>query len=414
MALSSGSGIYNSFDRGTSLEDTAVRDVSELMFAALNVHPGTLINLIASEKPVANRKHEWVEQTLNPSKVTLVAKAVTGVENGDTETVFKTSAADAALLTEGDLLKNVTANVNEILQVTAVDSSTYEHTVVRGYGASAGSTDHSAGDEFEVMPARQEGSSIGSDRTRDRTTRYNWTQIFDTAVKISRTMMNTQMYNVPDEFKNSLMNRTLELKNQINYAMINSTAIEGGGSPSSTVYGSMSGIIPMLLTGGDIEATSYTTASAGTVIDPTTALTYDALSDLIGVCAISNGNRDGNYVIATNQTEFEVMSTWPDGQVRRQYSPNGQQYGAFVDSVMSKSGIPAKVILEPDVPPGHLLVLDVNRIKLRPLQNSAMLMYVDDLGTSGNDYQQARLVAEWTLEIHNADVAHGIMNALAD
>lgn len=409
MTLATGSGIYNSFDIGTTLENTDVRDVSQLMFTALNTHPGSLLSMIASASPVHNRKHEWVEQDLNPGTVTY--DTTDGDIDGSASTTRFDTGGNLNGLKVGDFLKNKTQNIPEIMQVTAITDES-NVTVERGYGATVGSTAHADTDVFEIIPAAQEGSSIGDDMTRDRTTRYNYTQIFDTAIKISRTMLNTQMYNVTDEFANSLMNRTIELKNKINYAMLNSVAKVSGGAPSSTTYGSIHGIIPMLMCGGNIEASTYTSSSAGTVIDPTTSLTYDALSDLIGVCAIQNGNRDGNYVVATGQAQYENIASWPDSQVRRQYSGSGQQFGAFVDSVMTKQGISAKVVLEPDVPIGHLLVLDTNRIRVAPLQNSAMLMYIDELGTSGNDYKQARLVAEWTLEMHNADKAHGIMNAL--
>ena len=408
MTLATGAGIYNSFDRGASLADTAVRDVSPLMFAALNTHPGSLLSMIATEAPVTNRKHEWVEQSLNPSVVTTSTGSDT-IEGGTGGVTFNVaSAAEAALVKIGDLLKNKTQNIPEIMQVT--DKSSTALTVTRGYGYSVASSSHAASDKFEIMPVAQEGSSIGLDQTRDRTTRYNWTSILDTAVIISRTMMNTSMYNVPDEFQNSLMNRTIELKNKLNYSALNSVPVQAAGAPSSGNYGSMAGIIPMLMMAGNVENTS---AQTGTNIDSsTTTLTYDSVSDLVGVCAVTNGNRDGNYIVAVGMAQYEVIATWPDSQVRRQYSATGQQYGGYVDTIMTKQGIPAKVVLEPDVPIGHLLVLDTNRIKLRPLANSAMLMYVDELGFNGNDYKQARLVAEWTLEMHNAELAHGIMNAL--
>lgn len=416
MALETGAGYYNSFDRGTSLADTAYRDVSALMFASLNSHPGNLISRIASAAPVPNRKHEWVETPLNATTVTLVGTDVNGIEdgNGAGDVYITLSAADAALVKVGDILKNRTQNIDELMQVTVNASGVL--TVTRGYGASvaggtAGGT-HAVGDKFEVMPVDQESSAIGSDQSRNRLTRYNRTTIFSKAIKLSRNMMLTDMYNVSDEFMWQLEQITSVLKNQINYSFLNSTAVQGGGGPSSTNYASMTGIIPLILQGGNVEATGYTAAASGTVIDPTTSLTYDALSDLIGVIAYTNGNRDGNFVVATGQAQYETIATWPDSQVRRQYGANGQTYGGFVDSVMTKQGISADVILEPDIPVGHLLVLDTSRVQLRPFKNSAMLMYVDDLGFNGNDYKQARLVAEWTLELHNADTAHGIMNAL--
>jgi len=404
MALTA-SSVWASFDRGTSLADTAVRDVSPLLFAALNSHPGSLAARIKKGDPVGNRKAEWVEQALNPDTVTLDGTNA-NVDGSASNATFAVTSGQQLRLKVGDLLKNKTQNIAEVMQVTVITSAT-DITVTRGYGMTDGSASHANGDVFEIIPAAQEGSAIGSDRTKARTTRYNYTQIFDTAVQISRTMMNTNMYNVSDEFANSVANRTIELKNRINYTMLNGVA---SAAASDSVYGSMMGIIPMILAAGDVTASA---AATGTNIDSsTTSLTYDALSDLIGVCSIANGNRGGNYVVVTGQAQYENIATWPDGQIRRQYGTSGMTYGGTVDAVISKQGITASVMLEPDVPIGNLVVLDLNRIELCPLANSAMLMYVDDLGTAGNDYKQARLVAEWTLKMHNADLAHGIMNAL--
>jgi len=403
MALTA-SSVWATFDRGTSLTDTAQRDVSPLMMAALNTHPGSLIAMIKKGNPVSNRKSEWVEDSLNPDTVQLEGGG-SNVDGSASNTTFSVHTGESARLKVGDRLKNRTQNIAEVLLVTAITSDA-EVTVERGYGSTSGSASHADDDVFEINPAAQEGSAIGSDRTRSRVTRYNYSQIFDTAVKISGTAMNTAMYNVPDEFAHSVAQRTIEVKNRLSYALINGIA---SAAPSDSVYGSMGGLIELINTGGDVE----TPGSAGSNVDSsTTSLTYDSVSDLVGTCAISNGNRDGNYVIATGQAQYENIATWPDSQVRRQYAGSGQTYGGFVDTLVTKQGITAKIVLEPDMPVGRLLLLDLNRIELKPFQNRAWSMYVDPLGLSGNDFKQARLVGEWTLHAHNADKAHGMMTAL--
>lgn len=406
MALSAYAG-YASYDVGTSLGRTDVRDVSPLMFAALQ-QDHDLISRIKVGAPATNQKAEWVEQSLNPDSIVLEA-GTSSVEDGATETLFTATAAEIATVKIGDLLKNKTQNIAEVLQVTAKPTST-TLTVVRGHGATSGSASHAAGNEFWVMPGNQQGSARGTDRTKSRVTRYNWTQILDVDVQVSRTMMNTAMYNVADEFTSSVAQRTIEAKRYLANAIINS-ATQGSTAPSDTVYPYMSGLIEMINYSGDPMTPA--SANTATIDSSTTTLTYDALSDLVGLIYTQGGAGAGsNLLIITGQAQYEVIATWPDSQVRRQYGPQGQQYGGFVDSIMTKQGIAADVMLEPYVPVGRLLVVDLNRIELAPLANSAWNMYSSPLGEAGNDFQGARLLGEWTIKVHNAGAAHGMMTAL--
>lgn len=404
MALSA-SSVWSSFDRGTSLADTAVRDVSPIMFAALNL-PFGISSRIKIGAPVTSRKAEWVQETLNPNTVTLNATAA-NVDGSASNTTFAVSTGQSGRLKVGDLIKNKTRGAGgEVMQVTAITSDS-DITVTRGFGSTSGSTAHADADVFEIMPADQEGSPAGTDRTRARTTRYNFTQIFSTDVKLSGSMLATNMYNVPDEFTNSVKKRTIEVRKRLDYTVVNGIA---SAAPSDTVYGTMGGVIEMINTGGDIS----TPGSAGTNVDSTTtALTYDKLSDLIGTLH-DNGNSTGNFLIATNRTEYEVVATWPDSQVRRQYNTTGATYGGFVDKIVTKQGISADVMLTPEVPVGYLLVMDLGRIELNPMQGRAWNMYTNKVGDNRDDFAAARLLGEWTLKMHNADTAHGMMTALAD
>jgi len=383
------------------------------MYAALNL-PFGISSRLTIGAPVTNRKAEWVEDSLNPDTITLEADNGT-VEGNATNTAFGvvTGTALATNAKIGDLVKNKTRNAGgEVMQITAIASAN-QYTVTRNYGlsfgavAGTGSTDHADGDVFEVMPASQEGSSIGSDRTKARVTRYNYTQILDTPIQMSGTMLNTNMYNVASELQHSVMNRTIEVKKRLDYTIINSAA---SAAPSDSVYGTMAGLIELIEKAGDISTPGSNT---DTIDSSTTALTYDALSDVVGNI-YDEGNGTGRFLIATNRTEYEVMSLWPEGQMRRNYSGTGQQYGQYVDSIVTKQGITCEAILAPEVPPGILMVLDLNRIELCPMQGRAWNMYVDPVGFNGNDYAQWRMLGEWTIKMHNAGKAHGLMTALAD
>lgn len=404
--------MFYTWDIGTSLNRTDIRSVSELMMAALNPYGGegakinSLVEVLKKGSPINNFKHEWIEEDLNPGAVIMASGS--DVDGSTTGTTFVCSNLETVRV--GDYLRNMSKNIDEVMRVTAINTSTKTLTVERGFGVTDASDGHAEGDMFRIMNVSPQGSQLGDDMTRPRRTRYNYTHILTKDIVISRTVLETAMYNVKDEFENSLKKRIIEIKNDLNDNVINSI---GSPEPDANTRGSMHGIIPMIKTGGDITRTSYIAPAAGTNIDPTTTLTFDALSDLIGLVAVKNGNRSGNYVVATGQEQYEIISTWPAGQVRRQYSGTGQTYGEYVDAIITKQAIEAKVVLDTNIPPGHLLVLDVDRIVLRPLGQSALLIYTGNLGDNGNDFKWGRLVAEWTVEVHNADKAHAIMPNLS-
>lgn len=382
MALSV-SSVWSSFDNASGMD---IRDVSPILLAALN-SKHDLISRIKVGAPVTNRKAEWIEQSLNPGKVTA------GEAMDNSETTFTLASGHGSRVKVGDLLIPTEAGKTEVMQVTAISGD--DLTVTRGYGSTSAET-HSDAKDFRILPANQEGSSAGADRTRQRSSRYNYTQIFDIDVLLSDTALNTAWYNVPDEFLNSIQHRTIEIRDRMSDAVLNGII---GAAPGDSAYGTMGGII------------EYVSANSNAKDTSTTTLTYDALSDVVGTI-YDNGNTDGNFVVAVPRSQYEVIANWPDSQIRRQYGPNGQAYGGFVDKIVTKQGIYADVVLEPFMPASNLLVLDTNRVEINPMQNRAWKMYVSEVGEARNDYKAGRLVGEWTLRIWNPDTAHGLMTAL--
>lgn len=416
MTLAAGTG-FATYERGGAwqVNDSAPRDISKLFLSALREDHG-LVSKFSVGEAFTNEKHEWFEDAINPDKITLVAGS-SSVEDGDSTTLFTGSAAHIKTVKVGDRLKNATRNIPEVMLVTAVASTT-TLTVERGFGQTIGSVSHMAGDKFWVMPANQQGSGPGSDRTLTRTPKYNWPQLIDLDVIMTRAQVNNPMYNVVEEFDKSLLDRTYEGKRYLNNVVINSVSSGMAGAlPAATNYPSMSGVIEMigydgLPTGADSSGV-YTNST--TIDSSTTALSAGALSDLIGSIYAQGGASEGsNMIIATNQTEFEVMADWPAGQIRRDYGTSGMTYGGTVTQFISKQNVSCPIVVDNYIPVGHLLVLDLSRISLHPATNTSWVMYKNEIGDNRNDYKAARLLGEWTLEMHNAGTAHGMMTALAD
>lgn len=418
MALTAGTG-FATYDRGGAwlVNDSAPRDISALFLAALRQDHG-LVSKFTIGNAFTNQKHEWFEDSINPDQVTSLPGGA-NITGSATNTLITLSVAQAKTIKVGDRLKNATRNVPEAMLVIE-KPTTATLAVERGFGQTVGSTAHADNDKLWVQPANQQGSGPGTDRTLTRTPKWNWPQLIDLDVIMTRAQVKNPMYNVSSEFDKSLLDRTYEGKRYLNNVVINSVSSGMAGAlPSATNYTSMSGIIEMIgydgvATGADHSGV-YTNTT--TIDSTTTALTSDKLSDLVGKVYAQGGAAEGsNMIIATNQTEFEVMSGWTAGQIRRDYdkNPTGQTFGSVVTKFISKQNVTCPIVVDNYIPVGHLLVLDLSRISLHPAIDTAWVMYKNEIGDNRNDYKAARLLGEWTVEMHNAGTAHGMMNALAD
>jgi len=152
-----------------------------------------LLNKLTKEK-AENPRYDWMEDELMPNWTNITNNAGTGT----TITLGASAGATghAKYVTKYSLIK--VPSTGEVMLVTAVNESTGDITVTRGYGTDVSSVDGSSTPEPVVIigTAFAEGAA-GSElthHTTKQTGNYNYIQIFREPVKVTRTAALTNMY----------------------------------------------------------------------------------------------------------------------------------------------------------------------------------------------------------------------------
>lgn len=133
-------------------------------------------------------KVEWLEDTLAPLTGTLSTSCTS-----DTTAI---SVADASVFQEGHIL----LIDSEQVWVSAVALATELLTITRNYGGTQATHDSSSTITI-VGQARLEGDDSDDLAFTDRSAPYNYTQIFQREVKVSRTQNQLSQYGISEEFE---------------------------------------------------------------------------------------------------------------------------------------------------------------------------------------------------------------------
>ncbi|MEM8875866.1 MAG: DUF5309 family protein, partial [Planctomycetota bacterium] len=215
------------YDAGTALPEIA-EDVSDLV-AIASPHDTPLLDALGEAKrPGRSTIHEWLEDTLLPNFGTV-----------DEDTGGATiSVADSTPFRVGDQLRlNDTASM---FLVTAIDSSTDELTVDRGF---AGTPSVTASEEdvlHIVGNAALEGDDADAARFTTRSRKSNVMQIFASTIEISGSELAVNHLGVRDELDYQKAQRLRELMRDLENSVINGHGTDAVGN--DTVRRSFKGL----------------------------------------------------------------------------------------------------------------------------------------------------------------------------
>lgn len=147
--------------------------------------PLTVILKRMGTKPASNAIFNWLEDNLQARW----SKFDGTTETSPTESV-KVAVGDGALFAVDDIIK--VPRTNEIMRVVSKANDVL--TVTRGFGETEASNLNAGDDLLIIGNARVEGG-LGADPLSTITaTRFNYTQIFKTAVQVSKTQEATELY----------------------------------------------------------------------------------------------------------------------------------------------------------------------------------------------------------------------------
>ncbi|SDZ05083.1 DUF5309 family protein [Thermoactinomyces sp. DSM 45892] len=337
--------------------------VDELLL--LNPHQTPMLNLVGFGKPIGNVEHNWFEDELF----------------GDESTVTSAKTAEDTSITVADVEPFRTGHVvkvgQELMLVTAVDVANKAITVVRSYAGTTGIaiTD---GSKIEVMFVEgDEGRDARQARYKPRKRVSNITQIFDDTVEITGTTLAINQYGIDNLYESEKQKKLLELALHLEKAIINGLKYENGTK--------------RLMRG--IRSFVETNIVDGSAVG-TGTITYDSvLTESFRKIYESGGMESGGrYVIMVGARQKTGLSNFDRDKIRltRQENTRGQ----VVDHWISDFGA-AEIVLNNNLAPDELMVLDANRIAIRPLQGRE---FAHELLGKVGDRLAGMLVGEYTLE----------------
>ncbi|MCW4656960.1 DUF5309 family protein [Bacillus sp. AS_5] len=342
-------------------------------FLLLNPLQTPMLNLIQFGSPVTNVEHVWFEDEMFAQESALT-KALTA----DDTTVEVESG-------EAFRSRQVIRIGEELILVAKVEGE--KLTVVRGYADTAAGTAE-VGEVVEVMFVEgEEGSDARDGRHKPRKRVSNITQIFDETVEITGTAMAVAQYGVDNEYEKEKQKKQLELALALEKAVINGIKYEQGNKRM------MRGIRSFI-------ETNVIPAGGAAISD-------EHLIDAFRMIFEAGGfNQGGNYKIVVGATQKIAISQFGNAQIRLTRQDNGR--GQVVDHYVSDFGN-AEILLNNNMPAGEVLIIDANRIDIRPLQTREFAHTY--LGKKG-DYMQGMIVGEYTLEFLQ-EAAHAKIVGLA-
>lgn len=364
-------------DSLATFDQTAKALDLEPVLATVLLADTALLGLIGMGTPARGIKHEFNEDALNDYFVT-ASEAL-----DDSETTF--DITDASQLRVGAVIKDVAAGKSELLQVTAI--STNALTVTRGYGTSSAEEHADASTWLIVGMPVQHGDETITDISKVRTTTFNYVQEFKRTVKISDQLMaeaaNGLHPGVPDELKYQVIQRTLEIKREMNTTAIHMVI---SAAPSDSVYATMKGL------------REYLIASGGNNVSTSEGLTEKVMNTLYRQ-AWDDGGDPGDLVGGADQiTQFSGFNA---GKVR--VAPSDRVAGVFVEKYLTEYGREISLTLDRWFQKDEVALLTKEKVYISPFQGRALL--AEPLARIGNA-QRWQITGAATLVVKNATKAH--------
>ncbi|SHE66357.1 hypothetical protein SAMN05444392_102280 [Seinonella peptonophila] len=346
--------------------------VNEMLL--LDPYQVPLLSLLGFGSPITNVKHEWVEDELEADK--------TAINNGAGYADNATSIVvdDGSIFAANEIIKIG----EELLKITAISTNTL--TVTRGYaGTTAAALTDNQVVEFMFVEG-VEGADARTARKKPRVRIDNITQIFDETIEISGTALAMSQYGINDPYDYEKAKKLKELSLQFEKALINGVKYETGQTRQ------MKGM------------RSFITTNVDTASGP---LTMNMINDLAQDIFEKGGFTGGSqHVVLVPAKQKRALSTIDENKINivRQDNVRGQ----VVDSLVTDFG-QFPIILDNNLNSNELMLVDLNRCKIRPLANREF--FHEYMGKKG-DYVTGQIVGEYTLEFKQ-EKAHGRIRNLA-
>jgi len=171
---------------------------------------------------------------------------------------------------------------------------------------------------------------------------------------------------------------------------------------TSSVQGSMGGLIQYIVAGGNTSAIGA--AISSTIIDNA----FEEILEKGGASAA-----DLAMIVPANQARrISALNTSASNPIITKTDSPEQRIGNFVTTFVSSlpvmGGLGAKIIVDYTMPRDQILLVDTSKVSLRQMD----AVTSTDATAPGEDGRRTRLLGEMTLEIKNAAQAHYMLTTL--
>lgn len=369
-------------------DKTQIYDISPVLLAALMNDTGVL-GLLPVGTPATDTTHYWNKIALNSGTIT-----VDGTGYATTTDVAPSFVSTAGVRV-GAILVNLTAgDTQDVLEKCYVSAVTDATTlaVTRSYGGTTASTfTFKASTVVNIMALPlNEGSDIQADSTTVPGVTSNYTQILERSITITRNQMKRPMAAIADMLVQSIHNRTMEIKRELELSVIHGVANNTAGAGTDAQVRTMNGLL------SSITQTS---------VIATTTLTYAIVNSFVKSIVDAGAADDISRLALVAPTPVRQTISAFDSSNRRLVESDRRQ-GYFVEQIVSDLGVVLDVATSNylgNSTPTRIAVVDCGRASLHPFQDDSFKIMAAQDWVDG---VKRRILGEWTLEVRNPDAAH--------
>ena len=365
-------------------------DMSDTLYM-ISPYDVPLLQLIGKDSlsvPCTAVKHEWPEDNLRSLDS---AVATLGELNN------ATSALSTTVITTGT---GVQFRIHDIVEVTSavgvelihLTSAMSTDTFVvaaggRGFGASGTGLAHSGLPTLRIVGnVNLQDAAVGGSRTTTKTGRFNYTQIFESAIVVTSTLQAINKFVESNE-----MAAQIQRELRLAWIQMERTLISGKKvATTDTVAGAMDGILPIITTNAYAKAGAYLTEE----------FVLTALND----CWTAGGQPTH---IVSGAFQRRQMNKFLDSM--RLTTRTDRIAGSVVDTYTSTFGT-VDLLLDRNMPTDTVLIIEKGRIGFGPLTDHALRVVDIPLTTGLKDTKQ--LIGQYTSETRN-QAAHAKITGLA-
>ena len=371
-------------------------DCSQVLAAVL-LKDTALLGQIKVGSAGTTVEHNWIEDELNSPYFYAKAAASTKVTIVATKGI--TTAMVANIARKYSIVQP--ANSEWVAQLTGTNSNgitcaTYGKTTGRFAAVSTVT-------KFWVVgqPWIDNGDA-SSDISKSRGKRKNFMQIFERAIEVTKTRENMDMEAVVNELQLQIQNRTYEIKRELNMSLLRSIPYYSSGYSGRVERATMAGIESFLLD-YDLDGTE----EKDTVLDAGTAAALVAGHiNSLAYMIYGRGGMDeqSDCFLLVPPKQARVIAAM-DAQYKRT-TQEERTAGTYHDKFLTDMGYLLPIVIDRFASDDKVYIIDKSRISLVPLQGDSWGL--EKMAKTGRS-QKWQLSGQYTLEMKNADKAHGMI-----